>query len=203
MNSVETYLYSCNRVAWGPFERGPIYVMQEWHGYFTAPESCLTNHTGLVARRVLESIWFSDSQVADYAKSVYGMPAYFANFTSTALDVGGAASQYTWTWSTNGSAPSHVTYNEPQYPMNETVTLGYRLFWYSGIGVSYMDWYDTSDARSVSSFTPMGTFAPPMMWGSYGPTPDFVMPRGGNLEGKASLKSTIFRFGDTECNKPL
>ncbi|HUR63887.1 MAG TPA: hypothetical protein VM241_05350 [Candidatus Thermoplasmatota archaeon] len=198
---IQLDFYKCERIRWGPFERGPVYMLQEWQANFNEPKKC---DEGAVTRAALESIWFSDSEIADYARSAYGMPAFATNFTFLRAPLAPAGSPHDWslTWTPPGGTTSSVTLHSLEPGFNSTVTYEERLFWFNGQGISYFDMSERYERSDVGADHADGILAPPMMWGRDGPTSQFVT-RNANLQGSASVTAKISRFGDVECTKPL
>jgi hypothetical protein len=199
-NAMTVQAWRCDRVSWGLFERGPIFMVQEWSTNFTAPSKCEEARAG--PHNILESIWFSDSEVADFARSVYGMPTYVADFTFTeaAVSPGLPPKEWIWTWTTSDGAESRVTIHDPNTGLTGGSTPNFRFYWHNGQGISYMDFHFTYENQFTSGYAE-GVLAPPMMWGKAG-IPNFVGAFE-NLELNASLSGTISRFGDAGCTKPL
>jgi len=193
--------WKCDRISWGSFERGPIYMMQEWQTNFDDPVSCQQNGT-YQNRWVMESIWFSDPDVAAYAHQVYGLTTYAANFTfqQTPTVPGGPTDTWAWTWTPKEGSESTFTLHYDEPPLSQGKTID-RIFWYNGQGISYMDL--TSNYKKGAAYDPaQGNFPAPMMWGQYGPTSQFVEAQAfAEIDG--SLSASIARFGDMGCTKPL
>jgi hypothetical protein len=177
-------------------------MMQEWQTNFNDPEKCQEGRDG-APRNVLEAIWFSDADLVEYAHTVYGMTAYYANFTASHAPVvpGQAPLDWTWTWTTPGGATSRVTLHDPALGGNVTSTLPWRIYWGTNEGVSYMDFVEKYENSGFGGDTSEGVLEKPMMWGRYGPS-NFVQPLV-NLEANAALSANIARFGDWGCTKPL
>jgi hypothetical protein len=191
----------CDRISWGPFERGPISLVQEWQSNFDDPQKCQEGRKG--TRVALESIGFSDPEIANYARQVHGMNAYAANFTFavTPATPSGGGKTWTWTWTPDGAEQSRMTVHDLQLGKNATPTFDHRVYWFNGQGISYMDYTETVEASGILTGPAEGVLAPPMMYGKTG-VAQFTDP-GSNLQDHSSFSGTITRFGDSQCEHPL
>jgi hypothetical protein len=158
-NEMQHQVLRCERISWGPFERGPVYVIQEWQGNFDLPDSCRGSNNG---NRALESIWFSDPDIARFAHDAYGMNAYSGTFSSDVESIG-TSLKWTWTWANGTNAASRVTVYDPALGFNETIPYLYRVYWGNGVGVSYMDYSFKFVHGQLGEIGAEGTLPAPMM----------------------------------------
>jgi len=124
-------------------------------GNFAEPAAC---HEGATTRAALESIWFSDPEVAAYAHEAYGMPAHVAEFTAALTSTPAGARDWSWTWTPPGGAPSSVAIHDPprvstRPPRTRTASTAQRG------GVSYLDFTETYDRSDVGYPPSTGTLA--------------------------------------------
>lgn len=196
--TVQVSVRECQRIAWGPFERGPVVVLQEWHGEFEDPPAC---HPGPASLRVmLESIWFSDAEVAAYASERHGMPAHHGAFRFARDDAGPAAS-WSVAWSEPGGPESTATLFEQPASLALNKSLVRRVYWANGGGVSAMEMHDTFRIGSAGSAVAAGTLPSPMLHGRSSPDPAFATAEAG-LQRDASARAAIDHYKDTQCRTP-
>lgn len=186
----------CQRLSWGPFERGPIDILQEWHEGFAAPGTC-SDPSRYDLDLMLQSIWFSDPEVAAYARDAHGMPALAATFGRAEQDLG-AVRRWTWSWSVPGHPESRVEFDEgPE--TNRTTEVVQRVFWPDGGGVGFLDESVSYEGKDLSRLA-AGTLQAPLLHGRAMPEPGFAAPA--TREAHASASATIARFRDTACLEP-
>lgn len=199
LNAAHVELFQCDRISWGPFERGPLYIMTETHVNFTAPESCRQNRT-FIDTVILESIWFSDAEVAAFANATFAMKAYFADFNSTFSPVGDVR-HWTWTWALPGGQTSEISYYDSGQQINATENPVHREYWDNGPGVSYLEWSQT-DSYNILNGVATGALHDPLLWGRSSPNPQYAAVTA-SREYDASASSNIARFADNQCLQPL
>jgi len=199
MNQMNLQVFKCERLAWGPFERGPVFMVQEWQGNFDDPPSCYAN-SNVGGRTALESIWFSDPEIAKYARDEYHMNAYAATFTLDLKTIG-TANEYDWGWVNGSGMPSQVTFHDPQHGFNVNDTDVERVYWGNGVGISYLDFSYTYLHSRIGELEAEGSLPSPMMYGRYGP-PEFATALD-NIELQAAVGGPIQAFRDSQCKEPL
>lgn len=193
--------YTCDRVSWGQFERGPIHMLVEMGGSYENPVKCGGENATLM--RDMASWWFSDSDVAAYAASAYGVDSHSTEFVVTRQEQAGAVDQ-TWEWGEPG-ARSHARLVDAASPAAPTTHIT-RIFWFVGDGVYAMDWtqewqFPTGSIQG-SGFRPVtGRLEDPMLYATASDFNDFV-GRSERYEGM-SLSANFVRFGDYACEQPL
>lgn len=193
--------YECDRVSWGTFERGPVQMIVEMGGSFQNPPNCNGEAASLL--RNMASWWFSDADVAAYARTVYGANAYATNFTVTRLEQAGAVDQ-TWEWGEPG-ARSNVRLIDADAPSDPTSHVT-RIFWFVGAGVYAMDWTEEwlfpTGSLQNSGFRPTtGRLEDPMLYSSASDFNEFA-GRSERYEGM-EIAADFYRFGDLACEQPL
>lgn len=196
-NAFRVILARCERIAWGQFERGPIFVLLEWDGNLNNPSSC--GGGDVQERGALDSIWFSDPELVQFAKDAYQMPAHLGTFTYDSTQ-GPEGREIRWTWATAGNEPSDTLLVDPQPDQLGDVEAGSRLFWSNGQGVNRMDFWRSyqQDQFEVGA---TGTMQPPMLWATQGPVKEYAATAGNHAQ--QSMNATLVRYGDLECKEPL
>ncbi|MHB1262264.1 MAG: hypothetical protein ACYC2H_11180 [Thermoplasmatota archaeon] len=193
-------LYDCQKIAFGPFERGPVTMLAEVHGSLDAPDSCLENHpSDFEAYAWLSSWWFSDPDVAQWVKDTYGGNVQYGEFKLDRQATPGSDS-YKWSWRVPGGGWSYLTMHDAAIDDAHPSSLIESWFWFNGKGITYMDASITSMSDDTSSPALEGFMAPPMLYaratgqGQFAALPGWYPSSGfeGDLE----------RFSDLECKVP-
>jgi hypothetical protein len=194
VTTIRVGLLQCDRVSWGPFERGPVFIAQEWRDDFRAPDACRGDASEL--RFLLESIWFSDAELAEHARAAHGMPAHEGIF-GVAAGAGGEE----WTWGPRGETPSSLTFPERANAAGDrTDTLLRRLYWAEGDGVAALDLRYSSSGDSLDHGLAAGFLHPPTLYGRATPSPAFVSARAGLVHG-VEATGQILHFEDVRCER--
>jgi hypothetical protein len=188
--------WKCDRISWGPFERGPIYIMQETTADFTDPDACHPEPRW--DRQILESIWFSDAALVDYARTNFSMPASYAEFTSAQMGTP-AVTEFQVAWTPPGKEKSTITIDATTNRIDNAGDFLHRLYWWNGEGISYVDYHELMKFSEADSGASYGMFMEPLLWGKYMPRPEYVS-RASAHQYEASLTSTFGRFKDAQCN---
>lgn len=204
LNAAITDLYytviQCERVSWGSFERGPVFTMMERHNDFEAPEKCREDAGQL--RVIVQSIWFSDPDLVEFARTRFGMPAFLGefgfNFSTTA-----SAQMSIWTWKLPGGNVSEMSFPSRDDALLNTAEPVWRQYWIDGEGVSYMDLNEHFQTPEPAPGAAYGRLPSPMLWGQSMPEDSFFTPDRADQKLEASYSASISRFGDLECNEPL
>jgi hypothetical protein len=186
-------LLECARVSWGPFERGPVLIAQEWRDDFRAPAACAGRGSEL--RFILESIWFSDPHLAGHAAGL-GMPAGAAEFTRT-LD----GARHGWAWGPPGHEPSRATFAEAPASRQRVDEFARRLLWADGAGVGALDLRTTSLSDQADPYLAAGALRPPTLYGRAHAVPDFASAPAGLVLGLEAA-GVLTRYGDSACSGP-
>lgn len=172
----------CQRIALGPFERGPIHLAFDWHNNARAPAGC-GGEGG--ASAVLATAWTDDAELAAHLRDRFALPAFVASFSEEATAVAGGGWR-TWTWAADG-APSSVGVlaEGPASPKAGQVV----SFWPAGDGVGRLVLNVTESPSPV--LPAQGSMRPPMLAG------DFT-GLGQWLEGYEA-SGTLTLFTDSDC----
>lgn len=186
----------CDRASWGPYERGPIYTLFEFHQNFVDPAKC---HEGsdVKQRMILESIWFSDPELVAWAKG-FGMTAYQGTFQSnyTALPENGTALSFSWNATNRPRSDIEYATDSLRNPVSEVN----RIYWFNGEGISYWDLRQDYQGDSIGKAS-KGTMQAPMLWGRAMPRPEFVSYHTG-IGDDESMSAHLARFHDVQCEVP-
>lgn len=125
----------CERVQWGPYERGPVFTLFEAVAGSLTPDSCLegeVNRWGHFA-----TLWISDAEIAAYANQTLGVPVFAADFRLDETSVGTAVERK-WIWSLPGNPSSELAMIESDGESPSTSFVE-RIFWINGTGISFLD----------------------------------------------------------------
>lgn len=195
---VHLLLYRCERVAWGSFERGPVTILQESHLAFSDPESCRGGDAR--SRAVLQSVGFSDPEVAAYARDRHRMPAYAADFGEQHRALG-AGAEWEWTWTAAGGKESRVLLDEgaagPPSRLDDDVT---RVFWPDGPGVGLMDLSRSFAFDQAAPLLAHGVLNAPLLHARM-PAPDFATAQA-SRHWDAHAEASLAHFRDPACLEP-
>jgi hypothetical protein len=191
-------IHECQRFSWDQFERGPIWMAYEMHRDFVPPEAC--SQGDWTRRMFMQNIWFSDPELVDHARIVYGMPAALGQFTTSIEQQAGATIQ-TWQFGTAGGQLSTIAQpgHEPNF-MGET-TIIWRMYWLDGQAVDYVDLTTRETTPQLGPHQAQGVMAEPTIYATNMPTPEFVTNRS-DLLPQLNVTAPISRFRDTQCQQP-
>lgn len=171
-------------------------------GWGHPPENCIGEDADFL--RPLGTIWFNDAEVAEYARQIYKMPAYYGEFNVIRQTAGGVNVQE-WTWSTPGGVASKVTFPDVDVPTGRTSVVT-RLYWFPDGEVYAFDWLEEWDVSSGAiqggAFRPAtGTFEDPMLFATSSDHREFA----GRSERfiNVAMSASFVRFGDEQCESPL
>lgn len=143
---------ACQRMAIGPFERGPVRVLFESHTNAEVPAACAADRDGFVALSVLASVWVEDAEVAAHLAQVYGMPAREGVFSG---------SGQAWSWGPPGAPASTVqVMDEAAAPQPSHAAD--RFFWANGTGLGALELRHDA-TRPAVPHAAAGEMAPPML----------------------------------------
>ncbi|MEA3190544.1 MAG: hypothetical protein QOD77_1126 [Thermoplasmata archaeon] len=142
----------CGRLALGPFERGPVWLLFESHTNAVVPAACADDREGATDLSVLASVWVDDAEVAGWLAAVHGMPAAAAVFT----DAGQA-----WSWGPAGAAPSELQVLDGSAAPRDAEH-GERFFWANGTGLGQLELRHERTGPTVP-LAAAGRMAPPML----------------------------------------
>lgn len=194
---VHILIYVCERISTGPFERGPIAMMRQYHENVVAPAKCAEGSYDRL--RILPHMWFDDPEVASYLNETYGMPARYAEIkvSDTAVAIAGTTR---WTFGLPGLEASYLEIQNSTPRDGPTGRFIDRLFWenLSG-GVSYLEF---NDKRTSSQYNVhvSGKLYPPIVYSTL-EFNDYANL--GTPEYDSEVVGKFVQFSDTECKKPL
>jgi hypothetical protein len=192
-------ILTCERVSWGPFERGPVALMLEWHNDFEAPAKCAEGD--FMGGMILSALWFDDADLASYARDQFGMPAQVAEIDYTISPTADLQTAHA-TWKLPGGELSEAFMHE-RLDFMFTDETNWRVFWDNGVGVSYFNIHLEYDTPQESLGVAYGTLAPPMLYGTNMPDSRFETAGQTDLMLDGDVSAEISRFGDLQCGKPL
>ena len=195
LTALDYFLYHCQRVSVGPFERGPVVFMLEAHTDGEPPAACQQGHPN--GNFIVNRLWINDADVAAYLKSTFGLPAENAamGFQQTTT---GVLVENHWTFGVPGQQASDLTtrrvLSNDSYAPQQT-----RYFWHDSRvnGTSYMDvdetWhYSQGDPQVVN-----GTIHDPLLYGKVGS----FLSRGIQFVD-TDVSAQVIQFRDTQCKEP-
>lgn len=194
--------WNCKRIHWGAFERGPVSVIMEKHNRLTVPESCypeLSTVETSLAFRVLNSIWFNDTEIARFAKEAYGMPAYYSEITES-QEATPLGPMRTMSWGLPG-APNEI--GVLHYSNTQTSPVPdyeYMMWWFNDTGVSFLDADFTKDTPNINE--PRfghGSFSDPILLSKW-PMDHYFLDE---WFGPSSAELRLGQFLDFQCKKPV
>ncbi len=186
--------YHCQRIALGPFERGPVHLIFESHGAATFPPECVREAIETDLRGIVSNFWIDDAQIAAYVNATYGIPVRVADIERTE-PLAGPANQETWTWGEPGAEPSTFTVTAPsaRSPLDQ----GLMAFWPSGTGIARL--YGNFELKGMSG-SAHGVFKPPMLMSEFAQGA-YAGETTWSTEGDGRLQFTLYR--DRFCEEPI
>lgn len=195
----------CERLAWGPFERGPVRFVLETHNQQVTPVAC-RQADRLTDLEVLQSMWIDDVDVAAYLHAE-GLPAQAAAIDVQEDEAADGVTVLQWTWGPSGMATVQLLAPDGSVPATEQAR---RLFWDDGARITSMDVVATWSAPGtaagpgelVGRSAAVGEFAPPMLLGD-GPLPGdrrgSPATAPANAFDAAQWRGTLQHYGDLQC----
>lgn len=185
----------CNRIHVGPYERGPIRMV--WDGHINAdiPAGCTVNQTATTHPTILNAFLINDAEIADYLRTTYGMPTFYADI-QTEAQAAGALVQRTWTWAAAGHPASRL--NVYDDGTNQSYDFVDRIWWQAGDGIGQLDFAYERWAFSVGDRAGEGTMQAPML--ALSPDGSWI----GAMEYFPSMsgKGTFTLYTDYLCQHP-
>ena len=192
INGLYYLMFECQRMAAGPFERGPVRGVVERYSSANPPEACLEGDFGRPS--MLGNWWIDDAEIATHLAGL-GMPARPAAIT---VETEGLPEQgtTTWRWQEEGQEESWVTFlRHGQVP--GSIPLSERIFWFNGTVLGSMDWVEASEYHAGAPAT--GQLASPSVYTFPGSTTPFATFSGGTMS-KLDLSASLSVYGDFECS---
>ncbi|MHB1262262.1 MAG: hypothetical protein ACYC2H_11170 [Thermoplasmatota archaeon] len=198
LNDYRVTVVQCQRIAVGPYERGPIHVLVETHSDATPPDACMEFESGFFNYAIMRSFWLDDEELVSYLNAALNMPTRFGVFGYNETSTGSVAA-YTWDWRAPGFQRSDLTFSKTEViPGGAPEVI--RMFWHDGAHVSFLDVKEDTKQPIGNPPQTHGTLSEPLMVGG---TPFetnagvFSLVEPGNYDGP------IYRFGDLECKTLL
>ncbi len=195
-STVGIFLVECERLSWGPFERGPIRMVWELHDRFRAPAKCSEGNYTLMW--VLASMWFDDKDVAKYVGETYGAPTQYSP-----IDVRYANAsirhEATWTWGLEGHPASSLAFAQFDSPPNG-VRIVDEIAWAHNTTVTLLTLDTISHNVQGQQVLAPGEMHYPMLYAQTGQT-DYLGTA--DYWDSVELSATIRQFGDLQCEQPL
>lgn len=183
-------VFACGRVSWGSFER-PMTILFESHSKADVPAQCESESLTWI----VNSIWTSDAEFADFLETTYGVPTHVTAF-SFAFENSTQRSSIAWKWNTEGSESSLTVEAALPEPQASPLTISYRYAWDSGNGVTIVDVNVTAQVPTSPEQVAHGNLYHPMMHESGGT--DLFLGQGDYFSSLNSL-AKITEFGDYVC----
>lgn len=158
--TVALFGFRCDRIATGPYERGPVHILLDTHGNADVPEKCAADRNGITGFRVLQHFVTDDAEVAAYLQTTYGTPVLIASFQESDQDLA-ASALHTWTWAVDDQPPSTMTILD--YKQNQKLpTVFERLFWQQGEGMVALE-IEVEQNGAVTNLLANGTVQAPFL----------------------------------------
>lgn len=190
-------ILECQRIAVGPFERGPVFIMRELHLFPLTPSKCTQGDYDDLS--IVEAYWVSDAEVAAHLNQTYAMPAAYADFRRDQTSAGPLLNT-TWTFGLPGLTPSWLrVVNATELP-EATIFPYERMAWINQYkGITYLNQERAYSHDSNPGAT--GKIRPPLPYTTTGQE-DFATDRGGPI-WKADSSGTFSQFRDLSCDEPV
>lgn len=186
----------CDRVSWGPYERGPIRMIWEKHNNFQPPSTCQEGAWDLY--EALASLWVSDQDLARYLNATYGMTTHYTEITSTTTS-NGVLLHMNWTWALPGQTSSSLSVNDAQEfvgPAPEII----RIAWSSDSRLFVLDYAETDQLSAPLTDLAFGVLQPPMLYTKAG-TRQYAGDA--TMSQAIQVSASIQGFSDYLCKQSL
>ena len=190
-------LYNCQRIALGRFER-PVQIITESHTKESIPEQC---HKGgnFGVDNILNHAWVNDRELALFLKQSFGMPADYADI-STTDDSNAAALHATWNWKQDGFAGSSLDLKNP-HTSTSSSSIDLRLSWWNGTVLGAIDLAQSGQYPDPGSNTvATGNMEAPTLQASTG-VKQWV--GGGTWATSFQMSGQIMLWSDPGCKHPI
>jgi hypothetical protein len=189
----------CQRIAIGPFERGPLHFLLEAHDKATIPQACIDFRGADIGDfRILRSLWVDDEEIVQFLKDTMGIPALYGTFSFTETPAG-APQGMLWNWGLPGQDTSSLAYSRVDTIPGGGTGLN-RIAWHTSGAVNLLDLAEDEQRPAASTLNAVAKLHPPMM---------HAVPEAEAYTGVYSLvdhgdyTADIYRFGDLQCEQPL
>lgn len=191
---VHIAVLECQRIAWSRFERGPVRWVLELHDSFRPASRCMENRTGVAW--MVQSLWVSDPEVGSaLLHDMRGLPVIEGTIDINAT---AAPGEREWRWGRAGD-PLSLLHTFPDNAADVSADSHRRLFWWDDVGISYMEWSQSSTDQNASGHLVAGTMAPPMLFAAQ---PEGFFPGTGGSFTSRSATGAMVSFGDFACEQP-
>ncbi|MCA1810966.1 MAG: hypothetical protein LC623_03020 [Halobacteriales archaeon] len=191
--------YHCNRIAIGPYERGPVNLLLESHTNAAYPANCTSSATVFTNFYVISSLWIDDPDIAGYLNTTMaGLPIHVTSFQVSDQATGPLLDR-TWQWGPTQPPSTLTIHDDQRYEAHEP--WHDRFFWPrgNGIGVMQIDATGPGAAGPYASRPVEGTMQPPMLLASQ---------NGGRFAGDSQWQPSVDGTGvftyylDKACQQP-
>jgi hypothetical protein len=190
--------YRCNRVAVGPFERGPVTFVFDTHTNAEFPEECIAGNNPGTTTEVLHIALVDDAEVAAFLSVTYGMPVLAAEMTQDAQPAT-PPNVHTWTWKVGDQPESKLSVVEDGAAATPPEGSN-RFYWAAAGGIGSLRLaYERTAPLAVGNRAGEGTLQPPML---------LSQVAGGSYAGPAEWFSSLSADGvfafykDPGCEEP-
>jgi hypothetical protein len=191
---VDLEMVSCERVAWGPFERGPVSMLFELHGQFNSPTECERGDWNRF--RMLNSWWVDDVELAAFMQEELALNTTLGRLSHEVLTVG-PIREVIWTWNIDGHDDSTVTFRDHQRGPFKS-TYAHRIGWFDESRLFVMDMATSFQLDMGNIGHATGRMERPMMYSSYGISE--YASRGTALDSYEAT-ATIHPYEDFACGE--
>ncbi|MEA3143270.1 MAG: hypothetical protein QOG31_594 [Thermoplasmata archaeon] len=197
-SDVRVELLDCKKVAWGPFERGPIQIMVELHNKGALPANCTALRPDYIYN--LERMMVSDVDLANYINATYGIVVDYGIIHVEASSKTTDFTTYSWSWGRPGEKASTLTLGNSNTIAPSTDRAVERWIWINGTGLGIIDVTQSYVAGAELSVVP-GEMHAPMLYAQAIPQGFYVGLGDSGIGYQATSK--YYRFGDQLCTQPL
>ncbi len=196
-SDVDLELYRCERVSWGPFERGPIQMVFETHNKFEIPPGCDEKPRNIML--ALVALWIDDAELAAYVNQTYGAATHFAAIQSAGGP--GAAGQYhaEWSFASGGLAASTIQANDAEVLPGSSPIIE-RMVWSAGPKLFILNLEEQGTNSFGNTVVTPGEMRPPTLYSEAGVGEQYAGR--GSAYNSVTLSATIDKYGDFACTKP-
>lgn len=197
-SDVRVELLDCKKVAWGPFERGPVQLMLEFHNKGDLPANCTFQRPDFIYN--LERILVSDPDLANYIRSAYGIVADTGIIQVNASRPDDNFTFYSWSWGVPGQPRSTLTLGNSDTVLPTTDRVVERWIWINGTGLGILD-VSRSYVAGVELGAVPGEMHPPMLYAQAVPQGAYVGLGDSGTSYQATSK--LYTFRDQLCEQPV
>lgn len=191
MHSVRLEGVECQRVAAGPFERGPVRFVYDAHDRAAPPQACLPDDGSFEAFGVLGTLWIDDAALASFLADTYGMPTRAVPVLEQAQ--AGSVPVRGWSWGGSSAEVADVG----GFDLDDTVL---KLFWPRGdAGLGMLTVTPTGRDAPLAALPAQGQARAPMLLSTM---PEGRFAGAGAWWTMHAAHGTFLLFRDTLCALP-